>query len=179
MLNDLFGIQSRAGCSCAGPYGHILLDISHEVSEQYRQIIAQGYTGLKPGWVRINLHYTFTREDIEFLARSIRFVAEYGPLFLSKYEFFMYSGEWRYTGYGEEVPHLSLDSSFASQEINRADLVELRESYFRQAHQCIEELQAQGPQTFPKDEKNIEQLKYFYYTHVNRTRPQKQPCCAI
>jgi selenocysteine lyase/cysteine desulfurase len=25
LLNDLFGIQSRAGCSCAGPYGHALL----------------------------------------------------------------------------------------------------------------------------------------------------------
>jgi hypothetical protein len=25
MLNDLFGIQARGGCSCAGPYGHRLL----------------------------------------------------------------------------------------------------------------------------------------------------------
>src|SRR5690606_2290512 len=25
MLNDVFGIQSRGGCSCAGPYGHRLL----------------------------------------------------------------------------------------------------------------------------------------------------------
>ena len=29
LLNDLFGIQSRAGCSCAGPYGHRLLGIDH------------------------------------------------------------------------------------------------------------------------------------------------------
>ena len=27
LLNDLFGIQSRGGCSCAGPYGHRLLGI--------------------------------------------------------------------------------------------------------------------------------------------------------
>ena len=27
VLNDLFGIQSRGGCSCAGPYGHRLLGI--------------------------------------------------------------------------------------------------------------------------------------------------------
>src|SRR4029453_3237998 len=27
MLNDLFGIQARGGCSCAGPYGHRLLGI--------------------------------------------------------------------------------------------------------------------------------------------------------
>ncbi|MFO1266932.1 MAG: aminotransferase class V-fold PLP-dependent enzyme [Rubrivivax sp.] len=27
LLNDLFGIQARGGCSCAGPYGHRLLGI--------------------------------------------------------------------------------------------------------------------------------------------------------
>ena len=29
LLNDLFGIQSRGGCSCAGPYGHRLLGHRH------------------------------------------------------------------------------------------------------------------------------------------------------
>ena len=28
LLNDIFGIQARGGCSCAGPYGHELLDLS-------------------------------------------------------------------------------------------------------------------------------------------------------
>ncbi|KAM0054585.1 putative cysteine desulfurase [Helianthus debilis subsp. tardiflorus] len=27
LLNDLFGIQARGGCACAGPYGHFLLGI--------------------------------------------------------------------------------------------------------------------------------------------------------
>ena len=30
LLNDLFGIQARGGCSCAGPYGHRLLGIDIE-----------------------------------------------------------------------------------------------------------------------------------------------------
>ncbi len=30
LLNDLFGIQARGGCSCAGPYGHRLLGIDDE-----------------------------------------------------------------------------------------------------------------------------------------------------
>ena len=45
LLNDLFGVQSRAGCSCAGPYGHRLLDIGFEKSEQYRKWIVKGYSG--------------------------------------------------------------------------------------------------------------------------------------
>ena len=50
LLNDLFGIQSRAGCSCAGPYGHRLLNIDQDTSERYRQAVQQGYCGMKPGW---------------------------------------------------------------------------------------------------------------------------------
>ena len=57
LLNDLFGIQSRAGCSCAGPYGHRLLDIDDDTSEKYRSAVQEGYCGLKPGWCRVGLHW--------------------------------------------------------------------------------------------------------------------------
>ena len=52
VANDLFGLQSRAGCSCAGPYGHRLLDIDQPTSERYRKWIHRGYHGIKPGWCR-------------------------------------------------------------------------------------------------------------------------------
>ena len=42
LLNDLFGIQSRAGCSCAGPYGHRLLGIDDATSEKYRAWVPEG-----------------------------------------------------------------------------------------------------------------------------------------
>ncbi|MCK7525706.1 MAG: aminotransferase class V-fold PLP-dependent enzyme [Ignavibacteriales bacterium] len=48
LLNDLFGIQSRAGCSCAGPYGHELLGIDETTSERYRAAIRQGFAGSSP-----------------------------------------------------------------------------------------------------------------------------------
>ena len=57
LLNDLFGIQSRAGCSCAGPYGHRLLDIDRDTSERYRHVVKEGYCGMKPGWCRVGLHW--------------------------------------------------------------------------------------------------------------------------
>ena len=55
LLDHLFGIQNRAGCSCAGPYGHRLLGISGELSERFRRLIAGGVVGAKPGWVRVSL----------------------------------------------------------------------------------------------------------------------------
>ena len=56
MLNDLFGIQSRGGCSCAGPYGH-RLGINIEESHEFSREVAVGCEGIKPGWTRINFNY--------------------------------------------------------------------------------------------------------------------------
>ena len=42
LLNDLFGIQSRGGCSCAGPYGHRLLGIDLERSREFEREIGRG-----------------------------------------------------------------------------------------------------------------------------------------
>lgn len=94
LLNDLFGIQSRAGCSCAGPYGHRLLHIDLETSELYRQRIREGSHGIKPGWVRLNFHYLITDEQFDFLCNAIEFVARYGTYFLKDYRFDLHSGAW-------------------------------------------------------------------------------------
>ena len=59
LLNDLFGIQARGGCSCAGPYGHALLDIDLKTSQEYEKIIATGIEVLKPGWVRVGFNYFY------------------------------------------------------------------------------------------------------------------------
>jgi len=94
LLNDLFGIQSRAGCSCAGPYGHRLLDIDDEKSEQYRKWIGRGYSGVKPGWCRISLHYVMDDDEVEFIIKAVEFIAEHGHNFLSQYNFDLHTGTW-------------------------------------------------------------------------------------
>ena len=57
VLNDLFGIQTRGGCSCAGPYGHRLLGIDLTTSREFEREILRGSEGIKPGWVRVNFNY--------------------------------------------------------------------------------------------------------------------------
>ncbi|MHA2283985.1 MAG: aminotransferase class V-fold PLP-dependent enzyme, partial [Promethearchaeota archaeon] len=64
LLNDLFGIQSRAGCMCAGPYGHLLLNIGEERSQMFRCITQEGKLGLKPGWCRVNFHYLLSENEL-------------------------------------------------------------------------------------------------------------------
>ncbi len=66
LLNDLFGIQARGGCSCAGPYGHRLLGIDVERSHEYERAITAGCEGIKPGWVRVNFNYFIDEEVFRF-----------------------------------------------------------------------------------------------------------------
>lgn len=96
LLSDLFGIQGRGGCSCAGPYGHALLAIDHTTSCAYRAAVEAGFEGVKPGWSRLSFHYLIDDEEFEFLLSAIEFVADHGPLFLPFYTFDWRSGAWHH-----------------------------------------------------------------------------------
>ncbi len=96
LLDHLFGIQNRAGCSCAGPYGHRLLGLDRARSERHRALIARGLVGVKPGWVRVTLPYYASEEDIEFLLAAIEFVADHGRDFLPEYRLGWLDGVWRH-----------------------------------------------------------------------------------
>lgn len=96
LLDHLFGIQNRAGCSCAGPYGHRLLGIERSLSDQYRAQLARGLVGLKPGWVRVSLPYYASPDDVEFILSAIEFVADHGHEFLPDYQLGWLDGVWRH-----------------------------------------------------------------------------------
>jgi selenocysteine lyase/cysteine desulfurase len=76
LLNDKFGIQCRGGCSCAGTYGHYLLNIDQSQSRQITDLIDQGDLTEKPGWIRVSFHPTMTDEEVEYIGQSIRELAE-------------------------------------------------------------------------------------------------------
>jgi selenocysteine lyase/cysteine desulfurase len=76
LLNDKFGIQSRGGCSCAGTYGHYLLNVTKETSEQLVCQIDSGDLIQKPGWIRISIHPTTTNEEVLFVCDSIKEIAK-------------------------------------------------------------------------------------------------------
>lgn len=94
LLNDLFGIQARGGCACAGPYGHVLLNVDDQTSERYLQCALNHVDGVKPGWTRLNLAPWATDEEVEFLLDAIEFVAEFGERFVALYAFDWESGAW-------------------------------------------------------------------------------------
>ena len=104
LLNDLFGIQSRGGCSCAGPYGHRLLGIDIDWSHAFEREITRGCEGIKPGWVRVNFTYFLDEQVADFIIEAVRFVARHGAKFLTDYRFDAVTGLWHHRRGAVEPP---------------------------------------------------------------------------
>lgn len=76
ILNDKFGIQTRGGCSCAGTYGHHLLQVDQKMSHDLIDEISLGDLIRKPGWIRMSFHPTTTTEEIEMVCESLILLAK-------------------------------------------------------------------------------------------------------
>ncbi|HKX74241.1 MAG TPA: aminotransferase class V-fold PLP-dependent enzyme [Acidimicrobiia bacterium] len=119
LLNDLFGVQARGGCSCAGPYGHRLLGIDSGTSEQLEVQIGKGCEVIKPGWVRVNFNYFISEAEFEYILAAVHQVADHGWKLLPHYRFEASTALWRHrlglprpplslheVEYAEDGPHL-------------------------------------------------------------------------
>lgn len=147
LLNDLFGIQMRAGCSCAGPYGHDLLNIDEQTSLQLVDLIAQDKR-FKPGWVRFNLNYFIAEDEAKFILNAIEFVAKHGLRLMSLYQYDQVTDLWLYQGKKADVFNLSegldalmnkpLSSSPQAEELDITAKKALWDSYLSLAHKTLE-----------------------------------------
>lgn len=169
LLSDLFGIQSRAGCSCAGPYGHYLMKIEQQTSDFYRCAITNaGYSGIKPGWVRLNLHYALDEDEVEYLIAAVKFVIENGYKFLPQYVFDIKNGEWTCRN-SELAPPLDLDIEhvFAHNDFRHSQ-PEGAPQLYQQALKHAYDLAASLPSVFEfaAFDKELEPLLYFFAVHV-------------
>ncbi len=108
VLNDLFGIQARGGCSCAGPYGHRLLSIDPQRSHAIRDEVGHGCDGIKPGWVRLNFNYFISDTVCGYLIDAVDLLATAGHRLLPDYRFDPHTGLWRHREAPAEPPlHLA------------------------------------------------------------------------
>jgi selenocysteine lyase/cysteine desulfurase len=114
LLNDLLGIQSRGGCSCAGPYGHRLLGIDLATSHGFEREIARGCEGIKPGWVRVNFNYFISEAVFGFILDAVDLVASEGWRLLPDYAFEPATGLWRHRDGAPEPPLSLRDIGYAN-----------------------------------------------------------------
>ncbi len=98
LLNDRFGVQVRGGCSCAGTYGHYLLEVTQEFSKQITEQINTGNLSGKPGWIRMSVHPTMTDAEIDHLLDSIEALCENHVEWEKDYEYNLHTNEFTFKG---------------------------------------------------------------------------------
>ena len=166
LLNDLFGIQSRAGCSCAGPYGHRLLDIDEPTSEKYRSAVQQGHCGLKPGWCRVGLHWVMDDAEANYVIDAVLFLAREGHRFLNLYDFDLATGTWAHKYASGVLPEFSLDQALNNEEGEPAVLsLALRQQLYRhymsEAQRIADQLRNEPKAKLGSLEGDLGELQFF------------------
>jgi selenocysteine lyase/cysteine desulfurase len=180
LLNDLFGIQSRAGCSCAGPYGHRLLNIDEETSQEYRVCVVEGYSGIKPGWCRVSMHYVMDDLEVDFLLDAVDFVAGHGRLFMPLYDFNLYDGSWNKKDDPTCLQRFSLESALGASMRREPPMPhdERRKrysSYLKEASELAGELQKQQPSVAHHLEGKLAGLQFFALPQCCVNQGSKKP----
>jgi len=166
LLNDLFGIQSRAGCSCAGPYGHRLLHIGPDVSEQFRDWVRKGFQGIKPGWCRVGFHFVMDDAEADYIIDAVSFVAAHGHRFLPLYDFDARTGLWACRGFDQSFQPFSLADALHAADCRETAMpaderVGLYASYLAVARERAAALAAGATQDARPMDQDFGALKFF------------------
>jgi hypothetical protein len=169
LLNDIFGIQSRGGCSCAGPYGHRLLGIDLDQSHEFQREINRGCEGIKPGWVRVNFNYFIDEATFDYLVDAVHLIATDGVHLLPSYRFEPDTGLWHHKQ-GHIAPAMSLlDVSYGTGKMayeNRRRTADIDLASHLEAAQTLFAQARTNPErafVHPETNADFEHLRWFPY----------------
>lgn len=161
LLNDLFGIQARGGCSCAGPYGHALLGIDQPTSARHEAAVQGGHSIFRPGWARFGINWFFEEEDVDKIAAAIRFIAGHGLDLLPFYRLDAVEGIWRAVPQFEDSCPLTL-SSLWLEPAKIPDTVPDFEACLNEAQRLVESAKGQACQPGPQLSPEEDALRWFW-----------------
>jgi selenocysteine lyase/cysteine desulfurase len=184
LLDHLFGIQNRSGCSCAGPYGHRLLGIDRTMSTTFRSLVRRGLNGIKPGWARLSIPWYASEEDLDFILSAVEFVASHGMEFVPLYRLGWRDGVWRPLESGTRHAALELSVEGLRATMRDSAAVELeatireeelrieRKSYMAEAHNVAARLRERWRKSRPvwnqpTGYRDLDALVWFRYVHTD------------
>ncbi|HRN42663.1 MAG TPA: aminotransferase class V-fold PLP-dependent enzyme [Vicingus sp.] len=112
LLNDRFGIQTRGGCSCAGTYGHYLLNVDKDFSHSITSEISCGILDKKPGWVRLSLHPTSSNEELDFVIHAIKQMCQNHVEWSKEYHYDSKTNEYTHLNENKDILYKEVSSWF-------------------------------------------------------------------
>ncbi len=179
LLNDLFGVQ--ASIRHYGEFYEHNIQIPEKIDLNLLEFeIKQGYKGLNPGWVYLNLHYILSELDIDYICDIIEFIANHGYLFIPDYEFDLITGEWAHIKFEKEENHdligdLSLLEIFNTDLENhdidqeKRDKQEDYEKYIQKANYLAINTELVFSDEFSEfEDKNLDSLHWFYFKNLKK-----------
>jgi hypothetical protein len=104
LLNDLFGIQARSGCFCAGPYLHRLYKIDDRWSDRMTAQAVEGQMGALLSFTRVSFNYFISEPAFAYVLDAMHLIADHGWKLLSLYHFDPATGLWRHRARTSDPP---------------------------------------------------------------------------
>jgi selenocysteine lyase/cysteine desulfurase len=113
LFNDYFGIQVRGGCACAGTYGHYLLNINKQQSDEILAALSRGELMARPGWVRLSLHPTITDAELSEIIHAIKYIAANHQTMAENYEYISKKNIFEHKSGSKEYENQFVEALFA------------------------------------------------------------------
>ncbi|MGJ8547644.1 MAG: aminotransferase class V-fold PLP-dependent enzyme [Sulfitobacter sp.] len=171
LLNDLFGIQARGGCSCAGPYGHALLEIDDATTLRHERAVSLGHSTFRPGWARLGVNWFFSEGDVDNIAAALRFIAQHGLSLLAYYRLDLESGVWRADRFIDDGGPKTLTELWAASHSEMGPAASFEEC-LTEAHALAMAAGSQPCQDQAPLHPEEEALRWFWMPHEVATSPQ-------
>ena len=152
------------------------MNISEESSKDYRQFIKEGIVSIKPGWLRFNIHYVMTEDEVEFILKAVEFTAQYGYLFLNEFEMDLKTGKWSHKnfhdsydmvdnfGIKESIKYINLLNTKISSK--KKQLPEEFNMYLMEAKSHAERLLKESASFKSLDEGKFKGHGWFYFVNL-------------
>ena len=172
IFNDLFGLQVRSGCACAGPYAIDLLGMDKEMEERFLKAFDKDISkvdSIKPGFCRFSLAFYSSDHESDFILNVVEFVCKFGIYLLPFYHLDIKSGVWSHVqskkhtqrfrhldefsctdNLSDKLEHTSLSSKqFSHLKIKTYN------RYLREAQQLVDKILS-GDEKLPTRSKNVQ-----------------------
>jgi selenocysteine lyase/cysteine desulfurase/tRNA(Ile)-lysidine synthase TilS/MesJ len=147
LLNDLFGVQIRGGCQCAGPFAHSLLGLNGKTSAEIEAALLEKHEVLRPGFARFSVPFWVTEVEMNYVLSAIEFVASHGFRFLPSYRYNHKTGEWAHSTRLTKFPERKwlgrfdvLQNTSSSATTNKVDLASISKDIFDAANKELASL---------------------------------------
>ena len=126
----------------------------------------KGYSGIKPGWCRISLHYAMDDIEVKYILDAIEFVAEQGYRFMPLYDFDINTGAWLHKADCVCLEGFSLDAAlecrgYQSRALSEGERKTLYGAFLSEAQQLADGLATEQAPEEHEMSQELEELKFF------------------